>query len=84
MWAQTYNSGHRYYREHRGSRSLPDCPSAGGSIHCDTAEDQVSKVIEVIELGPKWEEEVLSIISVKDEVERVKEKCQKTHDRLKK
>ncbi len=40
-------------------------------------------VIEAIELGPKWEEEVLSIISVKDEVARVKEKRQKTHDRLK-
>ena len=83
MWAQTYNSGRRYYREHRGSRSLADCPSAGGSINCDTADEQVGDVIEAIELGPKWEEEVLSIISVSDEVERVKEKRQKTNDRLK-
>ncbi len=83
MWAQTYNSGRRYYREHRGSRSLAECPAAGGSINCDIAEGQVGDIIEAIELGPKWEEEVLAIISVKDEIERVKEKRQKTHDRLK-
>ena len=83
MWAQTYISGRRYYREHRGSRSLADCPSAGVSINCDASDEQVGDVIEAIELGPKWEEEVLSIISVSGEVERVKEKRQKTHDRLK-
>jgi site-specific DNA recombinase len=34
MWSQTYKSGQRYYREHRASRSLADCPSAGGAITC--------------------------------------------------
>ena len=32
MWAQTYKSGRRYYREHRESRSNTQCPAHGGSI----------------------------------------------------
>ena len=38
--------------------------------------------MESIELGPRWEEEVLSIISVKDEVEKIREKRQKAQERL--
>ena len=38
--------------------------------------------VEAIELGPKWEEEVLSIISVKDEVESIAERRRKAHERL--
>ena len=37
MWAQTYNSGGRYYREHRNSRGLMECPASGGSVPCDIA-----------------------------------------------
>lgn len=39
---------------------------------CPDADEQVGRIIEAIELGPKWLEEVLGIISLKDEVERVK------------
>jgi len=30
MWAQTYKSGQRYYREHKASRSHGVCPSREG------------------------------------------------------
>ena len=72
MWAQTYNSGKRYYREHTGSRSHAVCEAEGASMPCHVPDDQIGRVIEAIELGPKWLEEVLSIISLKDEVQRVK------------
>ena len=67
MWAQTYKNGQRYYREHKGSRSHADCPAAGGSIPCHLADEQVGNIVEAIELGPRWLEEVLALISLKDE-----------------
>ena len=44
---------------------------------------QIGKIVEAIELGPKWEEEILSIISVGDEVERVKGRRKKALEKLK-
>ncbi len=82
MWAQTYKNGRRYYREHRNSRSIANCPSHGGSIPCATADEQIGKIVEAIELGPRWEEEVLAIMSVGDEIARVEEKRQKTREKL--
>ncbi len=82
MWAQTYKNGRRYYREHRNSRSIANCPSHGGSIPCETADEQMGKIVEAIELGPRWEEEVLAIMSVGDEITRVEEKRQKTREKL--
>ena len=34
MWAQTYNSGRSYYREHKGSRGAGNCVKSSGSITC--------------------------------------------------
>jgi hypothetical protein len=82
IWAQTYKSGKTYYREHRGSRSLEICPAHGGAINCKTIDDQIIKVIESIELGPTWLEEVISIISLKDEVARVKKQRINAQERL--
>jgi len=82
MWAQTYKNGNRYYREQTGSRSHADCPSKGGSIKCDIADEQVGRLIEAIELGPQWMEEVLSIVSLKDEILRINEECQRTQEKL--
>ena len=82
MWAQTYNSGRRYYREHRGSRGHAVCPASGGAIPCDVADNQIGKIVEAIELGPRWEEEVLSIVSTRDEAESIREKRQKVQERL--
>ena len=39
-------------------------------------------MIEAIELGPQWLEEVLAIISMKDEVEQVKKKRQAAQEKL--
>jgi len=82
MWAQTYKHGGRYYREHTGSRSHAVCEAAGGSITCDVADEQVGRLIEAIELGPQWLEEVLAIVSLKDEVLRINEERQRTQEKL--
>ncbi len=82
MWSQTYKSGWRYYREHRASRSIADCPKAGGAIICGAADEQIGRIIEAIELGPRWKEQILPIISVKDEKERVKQERKKTQEKL--
>ena len=73
MWSQTYYSGQSYYREHKASRSHGVCPSAGGTVACHIIDDQIRQLVGAIELGPRWLEEVLAIISLKDEVHRVKD-----------
>jgi len=82
MWAQTYTSGRTYYREHKNSRGHGLCPASSGAITCHIVDDQIGKLIEAIELGPQWLEEVLAIISLKDEVERVKKGRQTTQEKL--
>ncbi len=61
---------------------MPLVPAHGGSIPCQVADDQVGKLVEAIELGPKWLEEVLAIISLKDEVDRVKKARQAAQEKL--
>jgi len=82
MWAQTYRNGHRYYREHRASRGHQACAAHGGSIPCDMADEQVGRLVEAIELGPDWEEEVLARISLQDEVEKVARERVKVREKL--
>ncbi len=82
MWAQTCENGHRYYREHRESRSIAKCPAAGGSIPCHVADEQVGKLVEALELGPTWLEEILARISLKDEVERARSQRLQVQERL--
>ena len=72
MWAQTYDSGGRYYREHRNSRSHGPCPAVSGSIPCEVADEQVSKLVTTIELNPRWMEKIMAIVALKDQVEDVK------------
>jgi DNA polymerase elongation subunit (family B) len=38
--------------------------------------------VQAIELGPHWLEEILVIINLKDEVERVKQECQDVQEKL--
>ena len=45
-------------------------------------DQQVGKIVEAIELGPRWEEEVLSIVSTRDEAESIRDKRQKVQERL--
>jgi site-specific DNA recombinase len=82
MWSQTYKNGCRYYREHHESRSIEPCPAHGGYIACDIADEQVGKLIGSIELGPRWQEEILTIISLKDEVDRVKKTRHSVQEKL--
>ena len=49
---------------------------------CNTPDEQIGRIVEAIELGPKWLEEVLAIISLKDEVERVKKQRQQVQEKL--
>ena len=58
------------------------CPSAGGSITCDIVDEQMAAIVEAIELGPKWVEQVLSIISVSDEIDAVGKKRRKALEKL--
>ncbi|MFC1907471.1 recombinase zinc beta ribbon domain-containing protein [Chloroflexota bacterium] len=81
MWAQTYKSGRPFYREHKASRSHGICPG-GGSITCPVIDKQITSLIEAIELGPQWLEEVLAIISLKDEVEQVRYKRKQAQEKL--
>ena len=68
-WAQTYHSGGRYYRAHRNSRGHGPCPAVSGSISCEATDEQVYSLVTSIELGPRWMEEVMSIVALKDKVE---------------
>jgi len=71
MWAQTYHNGKTYYREHKASRSHGICPG-GGSVTCPVIDKQITSLIEAIELGPQWLEEVLAIISLKTKLSRLR------------
>ena len=71
-----------YYREHNHSRSQAPCPSTGSSISCYVIDEQIGKLIEAIELRPQWLEQVLAILSLKDEVEKVKKSRQDTQEKL--
>ena len=82
MSARTYKNGHANYREHKASRSLDHCPTGGGSIPCQVPDDQVRRLAAAIELGPKWLEEVLAIVDLKDEVGQVGKKRQAVLEKL--
>jgi len=49
---------------------------------CRVPDDQMGRIVEAIELGPKWLEEVLSIISATDEVARVKQQRARVEEKL--
>jgi len=83
IWAQTYNSGSRIYREHRESRSHARCPPMGSSIKCEVADAQVGSLVEAIELGPQWMEEVLALVAERDELRDVEERRRKVLEKLK-
>ena len=82
MWAQTYKNGNRYYREHRNTRGHLECPAHGGSISCEKADEQVGALIEAIELGPRWLEEVLALVSLHDEAGRVEKERKQVKGKL--
>ena len=58
------------------------CPAEGASMPCHVPDVQTGWIVEAIELGPKWLEEVLAIISVQDEVQRVKKERKDVQEKL--
>jgi DNA invertase Pin-like site-specific DNA recombinase len=82
MWAQTYNNGHRYCREQYGSRGAGECVNRSGSIRCAVSDGQMDRIVSAIELRPRWQEQVMAIISVKDDLERVKSERKKVQEKL--
>ncbi len=81
MWSQTYYNGNRYYREHKNSRSTMQCPAGGGSITCDIADEQVSKLIQAIVLDTDWIDQVMALIGIQDEQEKVSEQRRNLEER---
>ena len=82
MWAQTYKNGGRYYREHRNSRGIMECPASGGSVPSDLADEQVGMVIEAIALQTDWMDQVMALINVQDDVEAVRERRRQLEEKL--
>ena len=78
MWAQTYNSGSSYYREHRGSRGEGACINQGGSIPCHVADQQMGRIVDAIKLPDAWLDVVLSKINLQDERSRPVRWCKST------
>ena len=82
MWAQTYKNGARYYREHRESRSIAQCPAAGGSIPCAVVDEQVGEMISSITLPEDWLERALERVKLKDLVKQAQEQRKKLEERM--
>ena len=82
LWSQTFVNGRPVYREHRGSRSHGVCAASGGLIGCETADGEMGRLMEAIELRSDWLEGALAKISVQDEVKRVKEQRHATLDKF--
>ena len=83
MWAQTYNSGSRNYREHRGSRGAGLCVNKSGSIRCHIADDQMGRIVGALILPDSWFDRVLAQVHLEDETKRVEEERIQVLKRLK-
>ena len=83
MWAQTYNNGHRYYREQYGSRGAGYCVGRSGSMPCHIPDDQMGKIVSAIVLPEAWIDRVLAQIHLADEVHQVAQARKETEQRLK-
>jgi len=82
MWAQTYQNGRQYYREHRGSRGEGVCINSGGAVRCEVVDEQVGRLIESLVLPADWLNAVLERISLRDEVARVQSERERAQEKL--
>jgi site-specific DNA recombinase len=82
MWAQTYNSGRSYYREHKGSRGAGNCVNRSGSITCHIPDEQMGQIMSAIVLPEAWLDRVLARIQLADEVKRVEQERKDVEQRL--
>jgi site-specific DNA recombinase len=73
MWAQTFQNGHAYYREHRGSRGAGVCVEGAGSVRAEVVDGQVGALMEGLVLPEDWLTQALERIALHDEVARVEQ-----------
>jgi site-specific DNA recombinase len=82
MWAQTYQNGHRYYREQYGSRGEGYCVGRSGSMPCDIPDEQMGRIISAIALPDSWQDRLLARLHLEDEVKRVERERKEAEQRL--
>ena len=82
MWAQTYKNGHRYYREHKGSRGEGYCVNRSRSIRCEIPDEQIGRLVQAIILPDAWMDRVLARIHLADEMERIEQERRNVDQRL--
>lgn len=54
----------------------------GSSIKCDVAYEQVGILVQAIELGPSWLEQVLALVAEKDQIKDVEQTQGKIQEKL--
>ena len=82
MWAQTFQNGHRYYREQFGSRGEGYCVRRSGSIGCHVPDDQMGRIVSAITLPEAWLDRLLAQVHLEDEVKKVEQERIQTQQRL--
>jgi hypothetical protein len=82
MWAQTYNNGQQYYREHRGSRGAGYCVDRSSSLPCHIPDGQMGRIIQAIELPQAWKVLVLDQIQLADEVKKMERQRKHLEERI--
>ena len=82
MWAQTYNNGNRYYREHRGSRGAGYCVDRSRSLPCHLPDGQMGRIIESILLPKSYMDLVLAQIQLADEVKGMERERKRVEERI--
>jgi hypothetical protein len=83
LWAQTYQNGHRYYREQYGSRGAGYCVGRSGSLPCAIPDDQMGRIVAAIALPEVWQDRLLARLHLEEEVQRVARERRATEQRLK-
>ena len=82
MWAQTYNNGNAYYREHQGSRGAGNCINSSSSIRCKVPDEQMGQIMNAVVLPDSWMDRLLAKIHLADEVKRVNRERKKSRDQI--
>ena len=83
MWAQTYQNGHRYYREQYGSRGAGHCVGRSSSLPCDIPDQQMGRIIAAITLPDSWQDRLVARLHLEDETKRVEKERKETAQRMK-
>ena len=82
MWAQTYQNGHAYYREQKGSRGTGYCVGRSRSMPCRVPDEQMGLIVGAIVLPGTWMDRMLAKIHLADEVQRIQQEREQAGQRL--